>query len=848
MPKSAESLQPLGWIVPPELPNDLRYVQVLALPKPIYDSLNSLEKSLDRVPPITSLHDALAAHSSAIIAFEPKALSFENIKRHWLYALSNLLDSSRLQPFLRAWLTACYGADRAKSVVESWGTCYWDTTTIDLQTADEDLKKLLLPGLIARWLKEQGFQLTLKGQAGKNELPLHLVQLMTQRNTIELISDPQSYGDEIGSFVLHFWLENRPKTGELCLLHRLSVRRWMNRPLISDKGYVSGLTYRRNKSVYLQDATRYLDRVQPINVFSRIRLRCINFSEDPVRWVGQQAEMLNQLRLEPMPSAVELARDPAAYTSQLLVTRDNQNQEQQGRRVSLGTGLYANDHRQGFHDLSACLGPIFKPLPECSRVEAGDASAWGGRTHSQRAIRDAKPEIRWEALRHLPYSLRIELHVDDVATAQRELLEIVGAPTAAARQDNHTLYVMDGTRPVLEIITGSDSELTQPLEAGNAGNLGERTSKRRVEVANRYSKTDQSTGALIVLSDYRKKKKKADQTRDPKQAIRLGLIDSGRVSQFMVPKGDYPNDTKMPKEGHKNGYALRVEQAARDLLRALGYRYNPFYMPSSKLALPEQVDLLAFYVIQLNARNRSEETIQLPLMIEAPFGHPHMCITLPTITGRPQVYTSLREGMIAAAQLEQNYAGISPEAFFRDALAKRVSRRPTLLLLAEQNLRRVFAELDNQRGVGQISLNGVLDHAPLIRVARLRQSAHFEAPFCVSAEKKSRYQGLYQSELPTVFYSVHDLERKSWTEDYKQDKPREAAVTPSALQIWMNNVPADEDPALWAALVHRLRLESSHTDIATILPQPIHDAKKISEYLRYAVVEVDEPDETDEED
>ncbi len=848
MPKSAESLQPLGWIVPPELPSELRFVQVLVLPKPIYDSLGSLEKPLERVPPITSLHDALAAHSSAIIAFEPNALSFENVRRHWLYALPNLLDSSRLQPFLRAWLTVCYGADRAKSIVESWGNCYWDAGTIDLQTADESLKKLLLPGLIARWLKEQGFQLTLKGQGSKLELPLHLVQLMTQRNTVELISDPQPYGGDIGSFVLRFWLENQPETGELCLLHRLSVRRWMNRPLISEKGYISGLTYRRNKSIYLRDATRYLDRAQSANIFSRIRLRCVNFSDDPVRWVGQQAELLSQLQLEPMPTALELISNPVAYANQLLVTRDNQNQEQQGRRASLGTGLYANDHRQGFHDLSSCLGPIFKPLPECSRVATGDAPAWGGRTHSQRAIRDAKPEIRWTALLQLPYSLRIELHVDDVATVQRELLEIVGAPAAAVQQDDHTICVMDGERAVLEIITGSDGELTQPLDAGTNANLGERVHKRRLEIASSYPKIDQASGALIVLSDYRKYRKKAEQGRDPKQAIRLGLVDSGRVSQFMVPKGDYSNDTKTPKEGHKNGYALRVEQAERDLLRTLGYRYNPFYTPSAKLALPEHVDLLAFYVIQLNARNRGEETIQLPLMIEAPFGHPHVCITLPTITGRPQVYTSLREGMIAAAQLEQNYAGISPEAFFRDALAKRVSRRPTLLLLAEQNLRRVFPELDNQQSMGQLSLNDLLDRAPLIRVARLRQSSYFEAPFCVSAEKKSRYQGLYQSELPNVFYSVHDLERKSWTEDYKQDKPREAAVTPSALQIWMNNVPADEDPALWATLVHRLRLESSHTDIATILPQPIHDAKKISEYLRYAAVEVDEPDETDEED
>ena len=594
MPQTNPSIQPLGWSVPRELPDELRYVQMISLPKPIYNSLGSLEKPAERVPPITSLHDALAAHSSAIIAFHSHALSAENSERRWLYAYPGSLNSSRLPLFLRSWLTVCYGAERAQSISESWGACYWDSHVVDLQTPDDDLKKLLLPGLVARWLMARGFELTLTSKDGDHHIPLHFVQLMTARNTVELISDPQAYGDEIGSFVLRFWLENRPQTGELCLLHRLSVRRWLHRSMVTDYGYITLPKY-QNKSVFVRGRTGYLDSEKPTDVFSRIRLRLVSYDGEKVQWIGQQAALLERLQLEPIPSALDLLRDPSAYRHQLLVTRDHKNQEQAGKRTSLGTGLYANDHRRGFRDISMYLGTAFVPLPVGRRVVEGDARAWGRLTISQKAIRDAKPQVRWDALRCLPYSLKIELHVDDPAIAKRELLEIVGAATAVEQGD--ITCVLDGDRLLMELVTCHDEDLTQLLDAGSAY-VGEKINKRRHEIASRYRKTELPTGALVELANY-SRFKGVNPKIDPKRAIRLGLIDGGQVSQFMVPKGTYKSDEKSAKENHKANYPLRVEQAARDLLRTLGYRYNPFYTPPAKFALPSEIDLVGFTLSNL---------------------------------------------------------------------------------------------------------------------------------------------------------------------------------------------------------------------------------------------------------
>lgn len=842
MPSSASAVQPLGWTIQPELPDTLRFIKVHMLPRPIYESLRSLQKTTDGVLPTTSLYDALAAHSSAIIAFHPNAFQPDNVDRRWLYTLPDAtLNSSRLPYFLQIWLTACYGKERATSIIESWGACHWDESTlIDLQSADDDLKKMLLPGLIARWVKEQGFQPLLYKQDSKHRIPLHLVQLMTQRSQCELVSEPRLFGSTLGSFVLRFWLDTRPQTGELCLLHRLSVRRWITEPLVGENGFIRLPMY-RNKSVYLRTAPRYLDNTPSTQVLSRIRLRMVGNPDEKVRWLGYQTDILNQLRLEPIPVPLALLTNPDAYTDRLLVTYNKDKVSNAG----LGVGLYANDHRQLFQDLSTLLEPHFQSLPISNRITSGDRRAWNNKSLGQQAIPEKHLHKAWSALRHMAHPLHIELYVDDVETVKSKLLEIVGNPPTVDA-GNGCVRVLDGNRLLMEIIPRHDEKLTKPL--GQGSDQREMTQKRRQEIARRFQPTDAPTGALIVLANYRRYKKE-ERERDPKQAIRLGLAGSRRVSQFMVPKGGYDNDLIPSTKGqHKTPYEMRTEQALRDLLRTLGYRHKPFYLKPFSMALPTEMDVLGFYVIQLNKGKQNKETIRLPLVVEAQAGDSHLCIKLPRLTGHPHSYPSLRDAAVALASLEEHYAEISLEAFFREALAERDPQRPALLMLPEQNLRRVFDELDDQYGGPRLSLNSILDGLPQVRVARLRKSSDLEAPFCVSATTMSRHQGLYEAEFPGVFYSLHNLNRMSGLEDRKLDRPRDSAATPSTLQIWINNLPVGEDPALWAALVHRLRLESSHTDIATVLPQPMHDALKLREYLRDAVTENNDADEEVEED
>ena len=98
-------------------------------------------------------------------------------------------------------------------------------------------------------------------------------------------------------------------------------------------------------------------------------------------------------------------------------------------------------------------------------------------------------------------------------------------------------------------------------------------------------------------------------------------------------------------------------------------------------------------------------------------------------------------------------------SFFKSVIRQHSTDRPILLLLTDQNLRRVFDELDAPTVQDQpLSLKAMLEDRPQIRVARLRYSHHDEAPLCVPTVPRSKYPGLYgHSAVPNLFYSLQNV-------------------------------------------------------------------------------------------
>ena len=284
------------------------------------------------------------------------------------------------------------------------------------------------------------------------------------------------------------------------------------------------------------------------------------------------------------------------------------------------------------------------PHPVQKRVPHSDG-AYFGVSSSQRRLIEVQPEIRRGALRHLPtpHPVRIELYTDNVAEVKQAIAEEIGVTLADQQLRDETIYICADHQPgsscVLEIVRGTESRLVAllPESAGTSIKASaEATQARRREISRMFAFADRPTGALVTLPRY-DLQGTSMKRRDPKEAIRLGLAETGRVSQFMAPDQSI--------EGEEGNYAHRLKSAVRDLLYTLGYRLNPFYENmKGRPDLPDQLDILSFAVIQLNARNNAEKKVYLPLALLAPSGSHALQVFLPRDTGDACCYTNLYEG------------------------------------------------------------------------------------------------------------------------------------------------------------------------------------------------------------
>ncbi len=795
MARQLQRLQPVAWKLK-ELPDDVSSVSVLKLPTLYQQTLSDLVTLKNDVPPIASLHDTLAASSHSIIAFAPQVYRLMESYPEWMYvAGDSSVNTRKLRLLFNKWLQAIGHAD--KQVVQTQDSLHFIWDQIDLNAAGDPLRRMLLPNRIARWLVEQGFELRLSGST----YPLRLVPLMSTRYAAELITEPIRFHDDLFSFVVRFWM--MPLAGEAApvLLHKTSVRRWARDEVT--------IYYRQGKSLYLRRAAGYLDDAPRRDVFTRVTVK--SFGRDRLGYLGKQADLLDLLPLEgELPPVEAFLMNPTAFEDQALMplrSRDAYNMDVQA-------GLESNDHRELFESLCSAMVPFATPLPVLKRAHKGK------RTRGSAQI---TPEDRRAALLNIQEPLNIHIHSDTHFTEMtRAVLKAVGFEDTVTPTTPVQIKDADG-RVCLHIEPLEDRSLTDELSADYA------RQPKTDYIRDKYSPTDQPTGLLVELRDFRKTKL---QKRDPKQAIVQGMLQTRRIVQTLVPHDASPED-----------YQHRCQNAAADLLRMLGYRPRPFFTSEPTRDLPERLDLLAFWVFQLNKRHRAERTSYLPVVVDVPYGYPHLRVTLPSASGRSETYPSLYAGIMAATSGITDFNDTNRAInFFQAVLEERERTDPALLLLDDANLRRCFDEL-NDPNHNPLSLYGILDEAPHVRVARLRYSEDGEAPFCVPPEPKSKYQGMYTAtDVPGLFYSLHNVgNRRIRANQRKIDDPTNASVNPSTVLIQMCNLQPLDDVEEWAGVVHRLRTASTHTDIATQRPQPLHDITAMKKYIpRYRDMYEDE--------
>lgn len=794
MSQTLQELQAVAWSLH-DLPEGLTSINVLKMPAIFQKIIASIPKRKDEIASLSSLHDTLAASSHSIIAFAPKIFDTKDSYPEWLYTTNPSLSTLKLEKLFEKWLTAIGSMQTIpKSSPPQW---IWNTRL--LNNADFDLQRLVIPNLVARWLLKQGFTFELSG----NTYDLRLVPLVSQRYVTELITEPIIRETGIFSFVLRFWLEQIPYQQSPVLLHKIGVRRWATEEV--------KIGYRRGKSLYLRRSAGYLDSIPRNDVFTRLTVK--RYGNKPAEYAGKQANVFKLLPIGgTVPPIADFLADPMSFQQMALMPIENRD----SRYHSIGTGLESSDHREAFEKLTQAMQFIATPMPLLRRVKEGDRV---------RIIGDAKKykEDKSNALIKLPYPIRIEVHCENKRGFKRiaeEILEQVHHPRTST--SDIPIQVEDASGNVcLEICHIEDKHLTDMLGKG--------ADEERISyIEQHYPKSKVATGILIELADYRQSKLK---NHDPKKAIRDGMTSTGRISQFLQPR-----DVK--------NYKHRLKNAVADLLRMLGFRARPFYYLNPKRNLPEQVDLLTFWLFQLNKSKTRKQTVYLPVVAHVPHGYHHMQVIIPSATGRSVCYPSLPKAIQAAAMWSTDFDDPKRVTqFFQYTIEECQINNHALLMIADANLRKYFDEL---KGLSEekLSLFGILDENPHIRLVRLRYSANGDAPFCVPPIERSKYQGLYaHRDDDLVFYSLHNVaNHRPRSNARKMDYLKKPSQNPSTMMIQLCNLQPDDDPAEWASLPHRLRLANEHINAATVFPQPLHDLEAIKKYIprHYELIEDDD--------
>jgi hypothetical protein len=365
------------------------------------------------------------------------------------------------------------------------------------------------------------------------------------------MTPPNRFRDDQYSYVLNLWLQQLPDGSEV-LMQRLSVRRWLSRPFIENDTLFLG---KQAVSVYWQRTTGYLSQT-PLSraVYSRLMFKRLRHSIDALRWVGLQSKTLNDLNLgDRLPPLPDLLSDPKAFQADLHIVKSQRDHTAH----AIEMGVWANDHREIYHAVSACIAEFAKPHTPAQRAE--QKRGFSKLSLSAKKKKEVNSQDRYAALCALADAIGIELYTDDYITAQRVILEEVGALAENKdRLGENPLCVMDGNRLLLQI-EHVNVRLDIPLDVTNWKEHDRAIRNRRKEIKSALKPPTIATCALVSIRDYRKK----HNLIDPYEAIRWGLADTNRTSQFIL-KGE-------------KGYTVRLQNSVRDLLRTLGYRYNPIF-------------------------------------------------------------------------------------------------------------------------------------------------------------------------------------------------------------------------------------------------------------------------------
>ncbi len=440
------------------------------------------------------------------------------------------------------------------------------------------------------------------------------------RKGCELVSNVLYHEGDPWSVVLRLHVETLPRSRESRLNVSASVRRY-----IRSKRPDANVYMEKDVRAYVMSKSGVL-RTVPYGY--RKHLRGLAWDE----LARRNFEALSDVRL---PEITDYLEDMERYSTEGALPRilsPCSTSIAWDRRNRVASGLSVDDKEALFNFVADALVDVTQRLKPLVPVTL---------TNLQLAHADA-PSKLWNVnpieaeKKHDEWRLSNRSRVVECIGQDRLALEIVGSEVDADVMKLVYREITDflgdegisaGLHLTLREVVAGD--LLGYLEGTSGATLAR---ARRIE--RQLGQADVPTACIVLLPgrDY-------FGDRDPKQAIRIGLAKSGRLSQFLVPVNE---DGKLEH---------RAKAAVRDLMRQLGFLFE---LRTVRGGVDANTPVWGVTVLELR---RGKKPWQLPLAVKIVPGAGSVEVDCPLFGGRRLSY---REAQLELARIVASVAYCKP--------------------------------------------------------------------------------------------------------------------------------------------------------------------------------------------
>lgn len=363
------------------------------------------------------------------------------------------------------------------------------------------------------------------------------------------------------------------------------------------------------------------------------------------------------------------------------------------------------------------------------------------------------------------------------------------------------------------------------------GVIGEKLTKqnsyneRIAQVQSILGKTKAITGTLVELP-----KNEWEEKEDPKSAIRKGLYCSGRVNQFITPIVE-------SKDVNSN-IEHRADNAVLDLLRQFGYMPSKLNFKRLK-TLPSELNIYGVWIKRKN-KGSNFKKIFLPMIIKVSTYNNEIYVKSPISDGWKTYREAILE--IGSNSTDKNFkSALSQEEVnsFVSRFLNEIEEQDSLVIFERYKLRNSLKVLQDKK----ISKNtfftseGNIKHLkdyPNLRFIGVKSGEEVPSYYAENSDGNVGFASGVKRVNKEIYYSISQkgtVLKGVNAKASRIEKPIANLKAPEILEIIPFFLQENDNAEDYVYAVHAMRRMNPTYGDETILPMPLHLAKKLGEVL-----------------